>query len=52
MANVILIRSIISQSWEENLFNYQGGKKDEEYSDDEEDEEYNNYNREKYKTYS
>ena len=32
----------------ENLFNYQGGKKDEEYSDDE-DEEYNNYNRDKYK---
>ena len=32
----------------ENLFNYQGGKKDEEYSDDE-DDEYNNYNRDKYK---
>ena len=39
----------IFNSITENLFNYQGGKKDEEYSDDEEDEEYNNYNREKYK---
>jgi hypothetical protein len=42
-------KSGIFDSITENLFNYQGGKKDEEYSDDEEDDEYNNYNRDKYK---